>query len=47
MRGNASTQSFMHSITVEGDELHYEETTVVDIYGRIFNHTDRNKLTRS
>ncbi len=46
MRDNASTQSFTHSITVEGDQLSYEETTVVDIYGKVFNHTDQNTLTR-
>lgn len=47
MRDNASTQSFSHRIVVEGNELTYEETTVVDIYGRIFDHTDANTLTRN
>jgi hypothetical protein len=46
MRDNASTQSFTHRIEVNGDTLKYEETTVVDIYGRVFNHTDKNGLVR-
>ena len=46
MRDNASTQSFEHSVEVTGDVLKYRETTVVDIYGRIFDHTDENSLTR-
>jgi len=28
------------------DQLHYSETTVVDIYGRRFDHTDENDLVR-
>jgi hypothetical protein len=46
MRDNASTQSFEHRVTVTGNELWYEETTVVDIYGSIFDHKDSNTLTR-
>jgi hypothetical protein len=46
MRDNASTQSFSHLVTVEGDQLRYEETTVVDIFDKIFDHTDCNILTR-
>jgi len=47
MRDHASTQSFTHRIEVNGDELSYHETTVVDIYGRIFDHTDTNTLKRT
>ncbi len=47
MRDNAKTTEFRHRITIEGDKLVYEETTVVDIYGKTFNHTDRNRLQRS
>ena len=47
MRDNASTQSFSHQIEVSGDSLSYEESTVIDIYGRIFDHTDSNKLVRA
>lgn len=46
MRDNASTQSFTRRLEVKGDELHYKQTTVVDIYGRVFDHTDENTLTR-
>ncbi len=46
MRDNASTQSFTHRIEVSGDSLSYEESTVIDIYGSVFDHTDANKLIR-
>ncbi len=46
MRDNARTLEFRHEITVEGDQLAYSETTVLDIYGRRFDHTDENRLTR-
>jgi hypothetical protein len=47
MRDNASTQSFDHTIRVRGDDMNYEELTVVDIYGKRFDHTDANSLTRA
>ena len=46
MRDNASTQSFSHTLELDGDQLTYTETTVVDIYGRVFDHTDTNTLHR-
>lgn len=46
MRDNASTISFDHTITVTADGLEYEELTIVDIYGRRFDHTDANTLIR-
>jgi hypothetical protein len=46
MRENASTKAFHHKITVDGDKLTYFETTVLDIYGKKFDHTDGNTLTR-
>ena len=46
MRDNASTISFDHVITVSDGRLAYEELTIVDIYGRRFDHTDANELTR-
>ena len=46
MRDNASTQSFDHTIRVRADDMNYEELTVVDIYGKRFDHTDANSLTR-
>lgn len=47
MRDNASTLEFRQRLIIEGDQLAYAETTVVDIYGRRFDHTDQNELTRS
>ena len=46
MRDKASTVEFRHRLTLEGDHLHYRQTTVVDIYGRRFDHTDANDLIR-
>ncbi len=47
MRDNARTVEFRHSIEVSRDRLSYRETTVLDIYGKTFDHTDENELTRS
>lgn len=46
MRDNARTKSFTHTIVLEGDEMSYEERTLLDIYGREFDHVDKCKLTR-
>lgn len=47
MQNNARTVSFKHRVSVEGDKLTYTETTVLDIYGKSFDHTDANTLIRS
>ncbi len=46
MRDKASTLEFSHELTLDGDRLTYFETTLLDIYGRRFEHTDKNELTR-
>ncbi len=46
MQRNARTVEFHHHITVHDDELSYSETTVLEIYGKTFDHTDQNVLTR-
>ncbi len=46
MRDQARTVEFRHKIQVDGDRLSYAETTVVEIYGKTFDHTDENELTR-
>ncbi len=46
MRDNAKTVEFRHHVKVEGNRLVYTETTVLDIYGKTFDHTDGNTLTR-
>lgn len=44
MQDNARTTAFQHRITVSNDKLVYAETTIVDIYGKVFEHTDNNEL---
>ena len=46
MRDNARTVEFRHEVTIDRDRLAYSETTILEIYGRRFDHTDRNELTR-
>jgi len=46
MQEKARTTKFDHNITVEGDKLSYSETTVLEIYGKTFDHTDSNVLNR-
>lgn len=46
MRDKARTVSFSHKLTVDGDSLVYSESTLLDIYGRSYDHTDINRLTR-
>ena len=46
MRDNAKTTSFMHLVKVYDNKLHYTETMMLDIYGRDFEHTDENTLTK-
>lgn len=46
MRDNARTVSFTQTLVLDGDELSYEERTLLDIYGREFDHVDKSKLTR-
>ncbi|NOZ73022.1 MAG: FABP family protein [Chloroflexi bacterium] len=46
MQGNARTTEFHHRITVGNGKLSYSETTIVEIYGKVFEHTDQNELMR-
>lgn len=46
MKEKARTTRFHHKIVLSGDTLSYEETTVLEIYGRTMDHTDANVLTR-
>ncbi|CAH0990929.1 hypothetical protein SIN8267_01030 [Sinobacterium norvegicum] len=46
MEQNAKTTAFTHHITVEGDKLVYSESTMLSIYDKEYDHTDRNRLTR-
>ena len=47
MRDRASTLAFAHRVEVSGDRMNYRETTSLEIYGRKFEHTDANELTRT
>ncbi len=41
----ARTVEFRHKVTVGQGRLVYAETTILDIYGKRFEHTDQNELT--
>ena len=45
MRDHARTTEFRHRVVVGGGRLAYDETTMVEIYGRVFEHTDAGVLT--
>ena len=45
MRDHARTAEFRHEVSVERESLAYVETTVLDIYGKRFEHTDENTPT--
>ncbi len=44
MHKNARTTEFRHKITVLNGKLSYSETTIVEIYAKVFEHTDQNDL---
>jgi hypothetical protein len=46
MRDNARTIDYRHKVTVGGGKMTYEQTMNLEIYGRTFEHTDRNDLVR-
>ncbi len=46
MRDHARTIEFTQRMEVSGEKLSYSQTTMLDIYGKVFEHTDRNELTR-
>ena len=46
MHKKAKTTSFKQTMSIKGNELHYHETTMVDIYGNSFEHTDTNTLQK-
>lgn len=47
MSSKAKTTEFSQNICIEDGVLSYDQTTVVEIYGEVFNHTDRNSLTKA
>jgi len=46
MQEKASTREFSQQIKVSEEKLSYSQTTILDIYGRTFEHTDNNELLR-
>lgn len=44
MLEKARTTAFKHQVIVGHSQLTYSETTTVDIYGKVFEHTDENEL---
>lgn len=46
MLEKAQTKAFNMSLTVEGNQLSYEETMSLHIYGKDFEHVDRSQLTK-
>ena len=47
MKQKAKTLAFHHRMELSGDRLFYQETTLLDIYGkRGYEHTDQNVLKR-
>ena len=47
MRDHAHTERFSREIRLVGDQLTYSQTTQVSIYGRLAQHTDTNRLTKT
>ncbi|WP_087868935.1 hypothetical protein [Bathymodiolus platifrons methanotrophic gill symbiont] len=47
MQGNARTTAFNQSIVIGNGKLSYAQTTMVDIYENMFEHTDENELILS
>tara|TARA_B100000686_G_scaffold213500_1_gene220463 strand:+ start:424 stop:573 length:150 start_codon:yes stop_codon:yes gene_type:complete len=43
---NARTAEFLHYIVVGGGRLSYAETTMGEIPGKTFEHTDEHELVR-
>jgi hypothetical protein len=46
MKNNAKTISFHQYVKVGNGKFFYKETTMLDIYGKPFEHTDENELIR-
>lgn len=46
MQQQARTTSFYQKFTIEDSKLTYSETTMLEIYGKEFEHTDKNELIR-
>ena len=45
MENNAKTIAFNRRLEIGNDKMKYSQTTMVEIYGKTFEHTDENELT--
>jgi hypothetical protein len=46
MKEKAKTKSFHHSISIQNNIMTYKETTILDIYGKDFEHVEENTLSK-
>lgn len=46
MQQNASTKDYQFSLTLVDNCLTYQQSMTLDIYGKSFQHTDTNQLTK-
>lgn len=46
MLKNARTTEFHQNLIISNNTLSFAETTMLEIYGKVFEHTDQNELTR-
>jgi hypothetical protein len=46
MTKKASSMEFRQTVVVGNGVMTYQQTTIIDIYGKVFEHTDTNKLAR-
>jgi hypothetical protein len=46
MKNNARTTAFGQKLSIDGDQLTYEQNIMLDIYRKTFDHTDTNTLIR-
>ncbi len=46
MRDNARTYAFSHDLFVDAEHLSYQQSIHLDIYGKTFEHSDKNSLQR-
>jgi hypothetical protein len=47
LREKARTTAFSQRVVLNGENLSYSESTMLQIYGREYNHTDVNRLSRA
>lgn len=46
MQANAKMRKYWQQVVLAGNSLSYRQTMVINIYGIIFEHTDKNTLPR-